>query len=58
VSEGAPLGHVRDLWGDELETIRAPRDGVILFVTTSPAVSADGLLLGLGVDLAPVASGR
>lgn len=58
VSEGEPLGHVRDLWGDELETIRAPRDGVILFVTTSPAVAADGLLLGLGIDLAPVPSQR
>jgi uncharacterized protein len=58
VREGAPLGRVRDLWGDELETIRAPRDGVVLFVTTSPAVAADGLLLGLGVDLAPVAPGR
>lgn len=53
VSEGEPLGRVRDLWGDELETIRAPRDGVVLFVTTSPAVAADGLLLGLGVDLGP-----
>jgi uncharacterized protein len=58
VSAGEPLGRVRDLWGDELETIRAPRDGLILLVTTSPAVAADGLLLGLGVDLAPVASGR
>ena len=57
VAEGELLGRMRDLWGDELETIRAPRDGVVLFVTTSPAVAADGLLLGLGVDLAPVASG-
>jgi predicted deacylase len=57
VSEGEPLGRVRDLWGDELETIVAPRDGVVLFVTTSPAVAADGLLLGLGVDLARVADG-
>jgi predicted deacylase len=54
VSEGERLGRVRDLWGSELETIRAPRGGVVLFVTTSPAVAADGLLLGLGVDLVPV----
>jgi predicted deacylase len=48
------LGRVRNLYGDVLEEIHAPDDGVILFVTTSPAVSADGLLLGLGVDLEPV----
>jgi uncharacterized protein len=54
ISEGETLGRVRDLWGAKLETIRAPHGGVVLFVTTSPAVAADGLLLGLGVDLAPV----
>jgi hypothetical protein len=47
------LGRVRNLWGDVLEEVVAPREGVILFITTSPAVSADGLLLGLGADLAP-----
>jgi len=52
VREGDVLGRVRDLWGDVHEEIRAPRDGVVLFVTTSPAVSDDGLLLGLGADLA------
>jgi predicted deacylase len=51
VREGQQLGSVRDLWGDVLEAISAPRDGVILFITTSPAVSADGLLLGLGAEL-------
>ena len=51
VREGQALGSVRDLWGDVLEEIPAPRDGVILFITTSPAVAADGLLLGLGADL-------
>jgi predicted deacylase len=53
VREGDVLGRVRDLWGDAHEEIRAPRDGVVLFITTSPAVSDDGLLLGLGTDLAP-----
>jgi hypothetical protein len=33
------------------EEIRAPSDGVVLFLTTSPAVADDGLLLGLGADL-------
>ena len=55
VREGQVLGRVRNLWGDELEEIRAPRDGVVLFITTSPAVGADGLLLGLGADLAAIA---
>jgi predicted deacylase len=53
VAEGGLLGRVRNLWGDVLEEIVAPRAGVILFITTSPAVAADGLLLGLGADLAP-----
>jgi uncharacterized protein len=52
VREGQVLGTVRDLWGDVHEEIQAPRDGVVLFVTTSPAVSDDGLLLGLGAELA------
>ena len=57
VEEGALLGRVRNLWGDVLEQIHAPQDGVVLFVTTSPAVGADGLLLGLGTNLSPIASG-
>jgi len=51
VTEGQLLGRVRNLWGDALEEVSAPRGGVILFVTTSPAVAANGLLLGLGADL-------
>jgi len=54
VVEGRLLGRVRNLWGDVLEEVVAPRDGVILFITTSPAVAADGLLLGLGADFAQV----
>jgi hypothetical protein len=55
VEANTVLGRVRSLHGDELEEIRAPRDGVVLFLTTSPAVAEKGLLLGLGVDLAPLA---
>ena len=51
VSEGQLVGHVRDLWGDIVEDLVAPRDGVVLFITSSPAVAADGLLVGLGADL-------
>lgn len=56
VAEGAIVGHVKNLWGDILEEIRAPQEGVVLFLTTSPAVGDDGLLLGLGADLTPVGS--
>jgi uncharacterized protein len=49
VTEGQVLGTVSSLDGTEiLETITAPSDGVLMFVTSSPAVAADGLLLGLG----------
>ncbi|MHB8643492.1 MAG: succinylglutamate desuccinylase/aspartoacylase family protein [Gaiellaceae bacterium] len=51
VREGELLGRVRNLWGDELEEIRATAAGVVLFVTTSPAVGDGGLLLGLGTEL-------
>jgi predicted deacylase len=49
VTEGQVLGTVSTLDGAEvLETIIAPAAGVPMFVTSSPAVAADGLLLGLG----------
>jgi len=49
VSAGQVLGRVSTLDGGAvLETFTAPADGVVLFVTSSPAVAADGLLLGLG----------
>lgn len=51
VSQGQFLGHVRTLHGEVEEEIRAPRDGVVLFLTTSAAVSDDGLLLGVGAEL-------
>jgi predicted deacylase len=54
VSEGQLLGGVTTLHGDMQEEIHASRDGVVLFLTTSAAVSDDGLLLGLGAELAPV----
>jgi predicted deacylase len=54
VAERQLLGRVRNLFGDVLEEVRAPADGVVLFLTTSAAVDNDGLLLGLGTELAPV----
>jgi uncharacterized protein len=50
VAEGQTIGTVSTLDGSQvLETITAPADGVPIFITSSPAVAADGLLLGLGV---------
>jgi uncharacterized protein len=54
VRAGASLGSVLNLFGDVIERVPAPEDGVVLFLTTSPAVTADGLLLGLGADVAPL----
>jgi predicted deacylase len=54
VVAGGLLGRVHDLWGDVIEEVHSPADGVVLFLTTSPAVTSDGLLLGLGAELEPV----
>jgi predicted deacylase len=48
VTEGQVIGTVSSIDGTQtLETITAAADGVLMFVTSSPAVAADGLLLGL-----------
>ena len=54
VAHGELLGTVSNLHGEELERIESPEEGVLLFVTSSPAVAADGLLLGLGAGLTPL----
>jgi uncharacterized protein len=54
VRAGDALGDVEDLFGDRLERIEAPETGVVLFITSSPAMAADGLLLGLGAGLRPL----
>lgn len=49
VAEGQALGTVSSLDGAEvLQSVTAPAPGVPMFITSSPAVAADGLLLGLG----------
>ncbi len=49
VAAGQTLGTITSLDGAEvLETVAAPAEGVVMFLTTSPAVADDGLLLGLG----------
>jgi predicted deacylase len=51
VAAGDRLGAVLDGFGDTVETVTAPEAGVVLFLTTSPAMRADGLLVGLGAGL-------
>jgi predicted deacylase len=53
VAAGDRVGAILNEFGDELETITAPEPGVVLFLTTSPAVAEDGLLLGLGGGMQP-----
>jgi predicted deacylase len=49
VTAGQVIGTVGSLDGGGVqETITAPTDGVVIFVTSSPAVADNGLLLGLG----------
>lgn len=48
VNAGSVLGTVRSLDATTSEVIVAPFTGVPMFVTTSPAVTAEGLLLGFG----------
>ena len=51
VAGGQLLGTVSTLDGARvLQSITAPAAGVPMFVTSSPAVAADGLLLGLGAE--------
>lgn len=51
VAAGDPLGTVLDGFGDVIDTITAPKAGVPLFLTSSPAVQQGGLVLGLGAGL-------
>jgi uncharacterized protein len=48
VKSGEQIGHVGDLFGDTLEKIISPVDGVILFLTINPSVLGNGLLMGIG----------
>ena len=51
VAEGQLLGTVSSLDGAQvLQSVTAPAPGVPMFITSSPAVAADGLLLGLGAQ--------
>ena len=50
VREGEQIGTLGDLFGDTLEEIVSPVNGVVLFLTISPSVLENGLLMGIGVE--------
>jgi predicted deacylase len=50
VATGDVLGRILDPYGDELHRVVAPAAGWPLFITSSPAVADDGLLLGLALE--------
>jgi predicted deacylase len=50
VREREQIGTVGDLFGDTLEDVSSPVNGVVLFLTTNPSVLDKGLLMGIGVE--------
>ena len=50
VREGERIGTVGDLFGDTLEEIVSPVNGVVLFLTINPSVLENGLLMGIGAE--------
>ena len=47
---GQVIGTVSDLFGEVVEEIQSPVEGVAVFLTSSPAMKADGLVIGIGAD--------
>jgi predicted deacylase len=50
VNEGEQIGTVGNLFGDTVERVISPVNGVILFLTINPSVLENGLLTGIGVE--------
>jgi uncharacterized protein len=50
VAAGSEIGRVRDLLGQELAPVVTPDSGVVLFMTSVPAVQEQGIIMGLGVE--------
>jgi predicted deacylase len=49
VEAGAVVGTIGTLTGERIAEIRSPVSGKVLFLTTSPAMKENGLLMGIGV---------
>ena len=50
VKQGEQIGTVGDLFGETLERVKSPVNGVVLFLTINPSVLENGLLMGIGVE--------
>jgi predicted deacylase len=50
IQKGQKIGTVGDLFGDTLETVISPVNGIVLFLTINPSVRENGLLMGIGVE--------
>jgi predicted deacylase len=48
VAAGQTIGRIGDLYGATIAEIQAPHAGDVLFITSSPAMRADGLILAIG----------
>ena len=48
VAVGQTIGHIRDLFGTPLADIASPHGGIVLFVTSSPAMQENGLVMAVG----------
>ncbi len=48
VREGQTVGRIGSLFGEPLGEITAPHGGYVLFLTSSPAMRQDGLVLAIG----------
>jgi len=48
VREGQDIGRIGNLYGDTLAEISAPHAGVILFITSAPAMPHNGLIIAVG----------
>jgi uncharacterized protein len=48
VTQGQRIGRIESLYGDEIAEIQAPVTGMVLYLTSSPAVTEDGLLGSVG----------
>ncbi len=48
VTAGQRMGRIENLFGDELSAVRSPASGPVLYLTSSPAVYASGLLGSIG----------
>jgi predicted deacylase len=50
VSAGDRAGYIGNLFGDELADVTIPEDGFVLYLSSSPAMRADGLTVVIGSD--------